>query len=133
MLQKLKKSFAVSSPIDLPPPPTVSQMMADLGKVRFNDPLLQLAPLNCFSADFGDKAEGISPSVEAVSRDLLKLSALFNEIRDADSSLSEKRMELQSLTSSAALKREELEGIVSWTTAEGGSDSDEKSAEDKEI
>jgi len=55
MLQKLKLASSTtpsSTPIDLPAPPTVDQMSADLSKLRSNDPIFQLAPLDYFSKDF---------------------------------------------------------------------------------
>jgi len=132
MLQKLLKTSVDSTPVNLPPPPTVDQMFADLAKLRPNDPLLQLAPLDCFLADLGEKttADGISPNSDEISRNLSKLSSLCDEIRDAGELLGEKRMELKSLTRTATEKREELEGIVSWTTVEASNESDEEETED---
>jgi len=131
MLQKLKFSSPAlnSSPADLPSPPTVDQMSGDLSKLRSNDPIFQLASLNYFVADKtttaavvddDDNEETSTPSLdnENILRDLSILSSLCNEIRDVDGFLVEKRAHLQSLTRTAMEKREELEGIVSWTTAE---------------
>jgi len=130
MLQKLKFSSPAlnSTPVDLPSPPNVDQMVADLSKLRSNDPIFQLTSLDYFSTDFvvADKTptdvdeETSSPSLdnEDILRDLSKLSSLCHEIRDVEAFLGEKRVHLQSLTRSALEKREELEGIVSWTTAE---------------
>jgi len=125
MLQKFMKSSVDSTPVNAPSPPTVEQMFADLAKLRPNDPLLHLAPLDCFLADLGEKttADGVPSNSDDIFNDLSKLSALYDEIRDAGELLGEKRRELNSLTRSAADKREELEGIVSWTTAEVSSES----------
>jgi len=140
MLQKLFSSPAFNStPVDLPSPPTVDQMIGDLSKLCSNDPIFQLASLNYFAADFvadqktkataaadDDEEETSTPSLdnENILRDLSKLSMLCNEIRDVDAFLKEKRVHLQSLTRTAMEKRDELEGIVSWTTAESA-DKDE--------
>lgn len=155
MLQKLIKSSSVdTSLIDSLSPPNFDQMMSDLSRIRPDDPIFQLAPLNYFSANFSTiSTTSISPSSaeksvideklssssstkknEKILGDLSKLSILCDQIRDAESMLNEKKSELKSLTKSAVRKREELEGIVSWTTNEndvGDGEKDEKIDDDE--
>lgn len=120
MLQKLIKSSGDSTPIDLPPPPTVDQMLSDLASIGPSDPVFQVAPLDCFTADLGEKAapDGISPTTDDAFRKLSKLSSLCDEIRSTGEFLGEKRMALKSLTKSAIETRKELESIVKWTAVE---------------
>jgi len=131
MFQKFIKSSADSTPVDLPPPPTADQMFLDLVKIRPNDPLLLIAPFDSFLADIGEKpiSDGTPPHRDETFRKLSKLSSLCDQIRDAGEFLGEKRSELASLTRSAIKKREELEGIVSWTTPDTSTESGEDEAE----